>query len=43
MQLNEPGGVALLGDLVLIADTNNDRIVAYNQKTQTAREWRLLR
>jgi len=29
MRLNEPGGLARLDDRLLIADTNNDRIVAY--------------
>lgn len=41
LRLNEPGGLAILGDLVLIADTNNDRIVAYDTKTRSAQEWPL--
>ncbi len=40
-ELNEPGGLALLGDKVLIADTNNHRIVGYDLKTHTARHWDL--
>ena len=40
-ELNEPGGLALLGDKVLIADTNNHRIVGYDLKKQTATHWDL--
>ncbi len=37
--LNEPGGLALLGDIVLIADTNNNRIVQYDAKSKKLTEW----
>jgi len=39
IQLNEPGGVAKLGKKVLIADTNNHRIVSYDVKTGDALLW----
>lgn len=39
LQLNEPGGLALLGGKVLIADTNNHRILAYDIETQVAEVW----
>ncbi len=41
-QLNEPGGVAVLGERVLIADTNNHRIIQYDLKSQQLTEWRLI-
>jgi thiol-disulfide isomerase/thioredoxin len=41
VQLNEPGGLALLGDRVLIADTNNHRILFYDLKTGRSGEWAL--
>ncbi len=40
-QMNEPGGVAVLGDLVLIADTNNNRILQYDLHAGALREWKL--
>jgi DNA-binding beta-propeller fold protein YncE len=40
-QMNEPGGVAVLGDLVLIADTNNNRILQYDLNTDALTEWTL--
>ncbi|MEA3274724.1 MAG: thioredoxin-like domain-containing protein [Pseudomonadota bacterium] len=40
---NEPGGLALAGNKVLIADTNNRRILAYDLIRQTAEEWALKR
>ncbi|MCP5016310.1 MAG: thiol-disulfide isomerase, partial [Ketobacter sp.] len=40
-QLNEPGGLAVLDDLILIADTNNHRIMKYDLKGRTMEEWRL--
>jgi len=39
--LNEPGGLAMLDGDVLIADTNNDRIVRYDPESQTLSEWTL--
>lgn len=39
--LNEPGGVAMLGDKVLIADTNNDRILILDPQQRTLRRWAL--
>ncbi|MCP5153000.1 MAG: redoxin domain-containing protein [Ectothiorhodospiraceae bacterium] len=40
-QLNEPGGVALLGERVLVADTNNDRIVWFDLGSRQVGEWPL--
>jgi sugar lactone lactonase YvrE len=37
--LDEPGGLARLGDQVLIADTNNGRILAFDPATGKARVW----
>ncbi len=39
--LNEPGGIAVLGEKVLIADTNNNRIMQYDIKSQQLSEWKL--
>lgn len=39
MELNEPGGLAVLGDAVLVADTNNNRIVRYDLKSRKLTEW----
>lgn len=39
--LNEPGGLAMFNNDVLIADTNNDRIVRYDPKSQILSEWQL--
>lgn len=41
VQLNEPGGVAVLGRQVLIADTNNNRILAYDMDTGKTDEWEI--
>jgi len=41
-QLNEPGGLAILGQQVLIADTNNHRILAYDLDTKKTHEWMLI-
>ena len=41
-ELNEPGGIAALGNTILIADTNNNRIMQYDLKTQTLSEWKLV-
>jgi thiol-disulfide isomerase/thioredoxin len=38
-QLNEPGGIAVLDKNILIADTNNNRIMQYNPKTHKVNEW----
>jgi thiol-disulfide isomerase/thioredoxin len=40
-QLNEPGGLAVLDDLVLVADTNNHRILVVNRLTRSVSEWAL--
>ena len=39
VQLNEPGGLAMLGGYVLIADTNNNRIVKYDPESDSTAEW----
>ncbi|MEN8131362.1 MAG: thioredoxin-like domain-containing protein [Pseudomonadota bacterium] len=39
--LNEPGGLAVLGNRVLIADTNNHRIAQYDLETGTLEEWKI--
>ncbi len=41
--LNEPGGVAILKTQVLIADTNNHRIMSYDFKLGKLKEWQLSR
>lgn len=38
-QLNEPGGIAMLGESLLIADTNNNRIMLYNREKRIISEW----
>lgn len=38
-QLNEPGGLALLGKQLLIADTNNHRILAYDVESGSVVNW----
>jgi len=38
-QMNEPGGLAVLSNLVLIADTNNNRILQYDPTADALREW----
>jgi thiol-disulfide isomerase/thioredoxin len=40
VRLNEPGGLAVVGDRVLIADTNNGRILAYDPETDASEEWK---
>ena len=40
-QLNEPGGLAVLNNLILIADTNNHRIMKYDLEVGTMKEWKL--
>ncbi len=40
-QLNEPGGLALFGNNVLIADTNNNRILLYKPDDKTLMPWPL--
>jgi hypothetical protein len=39
VRLNEPGGLARDGDRVLIADTNNGRVLVYEPHSGRAREW----
>jgi len=39
--LNEPGGLAVCGGAVLVADTNNHRIVRYDPDNKTVEEWPL--
>jgi thiol-disulfide isomerase/thioredoxin len=41
-QLNEPGGLAIFGQQVLIADTNNHRILVYDLNTKQTQEWMLI-
>lgn len=40
-ELNEPGGIAVLNEKILIADTNNNRIMQYDLKTRRLSEWEL--
>ena len=42
VQLNEPGGLAMLGRYILIADTNNNRIVQYDPESDSTAEWVLI-
>jgi DNA-binding beta-propeller fold protein YncE len=39
--LNEPSGVTVSGELILIADTNNDRLVRYDAGTGSLSPWPL--
>jgi thiol-disulfide isomerase/thioredoxin/sugar lactone lactonase YvrE len=39
--LNEPGGIAVLDESILIADTNNNRIMQYDLKSRRLSEWKL--
>jgi thiol-disulfide isomerase/thioredoxin/DNA-binding beta-propeller fold protein YncE len=39
--LNEPGGIAFLDKNILVADTNNNRIMQYNPASDTLAEWPL--
>ncbi len=41
LQLNEPGGLALAGEQLFIADTNNHRIIRYDLKSKEASEWQI--
>ena len=41
IRLNEPGGLTVHGQQVLIADTNNHRILAYDLETMQTRVWAL--
>ena len=41
--LNEPGGIVFLGDNILIADTNNNRIMKYDTHKKTLSEWKVHR
>ncbi|MES9850658.1 MAG: thioredoxin-like domain-containing protein [Candidatus Thiodiazotropha sp. L084R] len=38
-QLNEPGGLAILGEKLLVADTNNHRIISYDLTTNISTIW----
>ena len=40
-ELNEPGGIAILNEKILIADTNNNRIMQYDLKSHRLSEWKL--
>ena len=40
VELNEPGGLARAGSQILIADTNNGRILAYDPETGRTRRWK---
>lgn len=42
VQLNEPGGLAVLGRHILITDTNNNRIVQYDLDSGSGSEWVLV-
>jgi DNA-binding beta-propeller fold protein YncE len=37
--LNEPSGITVSGDLVLVADTNNDRLLRYDTDGDSFAEW----
>ena len=39
--MNEPGGVAVLGENVLITDTNNDRILIFDLLRRLTKVWQL--
>lgn len=39
--LNEPGGISVLDESILIADTNNNRIMQYDLKSHLLSEWKL--
>ena len=39
VNLDEPGGLTVLGGTVLIADTNNNRIVSYDLRTGKIGDW----
>jgi thiol-disulfide isomerase/thioredoxin len=41
-RFNEPSGLATLGDMVLVADTHNDRLVSFDPASGAVEEWRLL-
>jgi thiol-disulfide isomerase/thioredoxin/DNA-binding beta-propeller fold protein YncE len=40
-RMNEPGGLAVTGDRIYVADTNNDRILLYDRDLKTLSEWHL--
>ncbi|MEA3409948.1 MAG: redoxin domain-containing protein [Pseudomonadota bacterium] len=40
-RMNEPGGVVMLDGKILIADTNNDRIVQFDLRSRRLTEWKL--
>jgi hypothetical protein len=40
-ELNEPGGLAVVGTWVLVAATNNHRILSLDTDSGEVREWRL--
>ena len=42
VQLNEPGGLAVLGRRILITDTNNNRILQYDLDSSSVSEWSLV-
>jgi sugar lactone lactonase YvrE len=39
VELNEPGGLAVAGDRVLIADTNNGRVLSFDPEAGQTRIW----
>lgn len=41
VELNEPAGLAIVGDQLLIADTNNHRILSVNLATKATREFQI--
>ncbi|MEN8205350.1 MAG: thioredoxin-like domain-containing protein [Pseudomonadota bacterium] len=43
VQLSEPGGLAVLGRHILVADTNNNRILQYDLDSDSVSEWVLVR
>ncbi|MES9874062.1 MAG: thioredoxin-like domain-containing protein [Candidatus Sedimenticola sp. 6PFRAG7] len=40
--LNEPGGIAVNGDLIWVADTNNDRIISINSTLRRITDWSIV-
>jgi hypothetical protein len=41
VRMNEPGGLAITGDRIYIADANNDRILVYERAARILREQEL--
>ncbi len=39
IELNEPGGLAVSGDQVLIVDTNNNRVLRYDMEKRELQHW----